>query len=146
MTGGGLVAGPPSTYGGPFLYEPAEVRARRSVCGGSDPRPGSPGGRPVSAGSMRSAHSVHSARDGGGRPANAYERLYRNAREVALKQERRRQARCACMCSLDVSQSVSRLHHSSHLGLIRCLILIVMTSIHSQRNLETLTRSSCQRN
>ncbi|BDA47284.1 hypothetical protein COCOBI_10-1300 [Coccomyxa sp. Obi] len=91
----GVNHSPPSTSGGPFLYEPAEVRARRSVCGGSTPRPGSPGSRSEGAVSLRSAHSVHSARDSGGRPTNAYERLYRNAREVALKQERRRQARDA---------------------------------------------------
>lgn len=89
-----LSAGPPSSSGGPFLYEPVEVRARRSTAGGSTPQPGSPGGR--SEGSMRSARSVRSgARDGGGRPRPPHERLYGHAREIALKQERRRQARFA---------------------------------------------------
>ncbi|EIE23420.1 hypothetical protein COCSUDRAFT_41669 [Coccomyxa subellipsoidea C-169] len=85
-------SGPPSSSGGPFLYEPVEVRARRSTAGGSTPQPRSPGGR--SEGSMRSARSVRSgARDGGGRPRPPHERLYGHAREIALKQERRRQAR-----------------------------------------------------
>lgn len=69
------------------------MRARRSTAGGSTARPGSPGGRSDGGMSMRSARSG-GPRDGGGRPMKAFERLYGNAREIALKQERRRQERC----------------------------------------------------